>query len=36
MFRAAVSDPEKNVSTIPSDLGPRERKQMEFYNTRYY
>lgn len=34
LSRAAVSDPEKNVSTIPSDLGPRERKQMEFYNTR--
>lgn len=34
LSRAAVSDPQKNVSTIPTDLGPRERKQMEFYNTR--
>ena len=33
--RAAVSDPEKNNSTIPPDLGPKQRKQMEFYNTRY-
>ena len=35
ILRAAVSDPEKNVSSIPADLGPRERKQLEFYNTRY-
>ncbi|XP_015764532.1 PREDICTED: calcyphosin-2-like [Acropora digitifera] len=34
LSRAAVSDPEKNVSSIPADLGPRERKQLEFYNTR--
>lgn len=34
LSRAAVSDPQKNVSSIPTDLGPRERKQMEFYNTR--
>ena len=34
-FRAAVSDPEKNNSTISPDVGPKERKQMEFYNTRY-
>ena len=34
-FRAAVSDPEENNSTIPPDMGPKERKQMEFYNTRY-
>ena len=35
IFRAAVSDPEKNNSTIPPDVGPKQRKQMEFYNTRY-
>ena len=35
ILRAAVSDPEKNVSSFPADLGPRERKQLEFYNTRY-
>lgn len=34
-FRAAVSDPEKNNSIIPPDVGPKQRKQMEFYNTRY-
>ncbi|KAL9985116.1 hypothetical protein ACROYT_G007483 [Oculina patagonica] len=34
LSRAAVSDPEKNNSTIPPDLGPKQRKQMEFYNTR--
>ncbi|XP_068744753.1 calcyphosin-2-like isoform X1 [Montipora capricornis] len=34
LSRAAVSDPEKNASSIPADLGPKERKQMEFYNTR--
>ena len=35
IFGAAVSDPEKNNSTIPPDVGPKQRKQMEFYNTRY-
>nr|XP_058963199.1 calcyphosin-2-like isoform X2 [Pocillopora verrucosa] len=34
LSRAAVSDPEKNNSTIPPDLAPKQRKQMEFYNTR--
>jgi len=34
LSRAAVSDPEKNNSTIPPDVGPKQRKQMEFYNTR--
>ncbi|RMX56794.1 hypothetical protein pdam_00009950 [Pocillopora damicornis] len=34
LSRAAVSDPEKNNSAIPPDLAPKQRKQMEFYNTR--
>ncbi|XP_020625654.1 calcyphosin-2-like [Orbicella faveolata] len=34
LSRAAVSDPEKNNSIIPPDVGPKQRKQMEFYNTR--
>lgn len=34
LSRAAVSDPQKNINSIPADIGPKERKKMEFYNTR--
>ncbi|CAH3189991.1 unnamed protein product [Porites evermanni] len=33
LSRAAVSDPQKNINSIPADIGPKERKKMEFYNT---
>ena len=34
--RAAVSDPEISLSpVVPLDAGPKERKKMEFYNTRW-